>query len=769
MAVRFYGDFKNDVGVEYRINIYDNDYTGGPSEVLVSVPGFKLSYEGNNQEQYQPIIASRLEFTLYNEGGDMDTWLNTVLPSAEEGRFLVEVIAEPSTPANTYTFWRGVLLPERIQQADAPQPSAVDFSASDDLAQLHLTTTDDLGLSSSTATPVEYITKSLALTRCSSLYSTSDTFLRYANDFVPNDFGGSDLLLSIGLYEPVIAGTQPFEYYSAYDVLRSLAITFNARVFQAEGIWYFLPMNKYQQRSDGDVYSADLAARTKTNAAATWSTLDKISWISNQLFTAGTVYTVMAGNVIEYSRPVKRVDRLRLLKGNEWLLQGLTGFTSLSASTNDLELADDDRTYFAGSTHLVTLNYNIEIDDISSAPIDNGNYYSIFADFTIKFGDQYYTNDGWSGTAGTKRVAIGTYYAYYGFQSVNSLSVPVPQLVDDEVGLDVTLNVVIFGIGGSDQTGSLPTNNVYFIVRVYPGDGTEPVGDVVTFSSESSLDNQVTITQDNIVTGSTAIDYATGGSAIQWHSGGFFYSGNVQEWVSSQTTDVTSLHRLGVREILYNTQLPHRVRSGTVYLPTSSMLWPYHVIRESGENYVIHEYSYTANDSEVSVERFQLNASTANVSFRTDEVKSDRPDDRYAPSGSNDANLIATNFNNLYTGSLPQYVAVQQINHSSGSTHRIDQDSTNGFMYMNSWVDTATGYGIIFLPKVADNDGRMLRFKSDDTISANEYYRIGIIPAEYNNGVRIDGNSYFQMDRSYDGIAVLCYNGQWYVIQRKSK
>ena len=91
------------------------------------------------------------------------------------------------------------------------------------------------------------------------------------------------------------------------------------------------------------------------------------------------------------------------------------------------------------------------------------------ADFTIKFGDQYYTDTGWSGSAGTKSVVLGQYYKFYGFESISEVSVQVPELVDDEVGLDVTLNVVVVGIGGSDQTGSLGTHNVLFILRVYPG------------------------------------------------------------------------------------------------------------------------------------------------------------------------------------------------------------------------------------------------------------------------------------------------------------
>ena len=90
-------------------------------------------------------------------------------------------------------------------------------------------------------------------------------------------------------------------------------------------------------------------------------------------------------------------------------------------------------------------------------------------------------------------------------------------------------------------------------------------------------------------------------------------------------------------------------------------------------------------------------------------------------------------------------------------------------MYMNTYVDAANGTGNIRLPRVGENEGRMFRFKSDGTISATKNYRIGLQPDEQTAGVRIDGQTTFAMDRDYDGIAVVCYDGQWYVIQRKSK
>ena len=764
MAVRFYADFQNDVGIQYRINIYDNSFSQAATEVTAATPGFTLSYEGNNQEQYQPILPSKIDFTIYNEGGDFETWLNTTVPGAPEAQFPIEILTDPGAVAEA-VFWRGVLLPEQTQQMDEPTPSAVNLTAADDINQLKETTVDDFATSTQI---IDYIYEALKLVRSYDLYDSDEVFIRYANDIEPTGYTAGDWIGDGVMYLPSIAGTQPTEYYNAFEVLRSLAITYNARVFQAEGVWHFMPLNKFQQAADSVSFVTDLNQIDASGSAVTWSIIDRVTWQSNMLITDGTGFDKMAGNTIEYSRPIKRVTRERVTRGNEFLFQNNTGYTTLSATANDIELSDDDRLYYEESTHLITLDHNIDIAPVSSAPIDAGNFFTVRADFTIKFGDQYYTDTGWSGSAGTKSVVLGQYYKFYGFESISEVSVQVPELVDDEVGLDVTLNVVVVGIGGSDQTGSLGTHNVLFILRVYPGDGTQGTGDNVTFASETTLGNQVTLEQKDVVTGNAGVDYAIGGTAIPTYSGAFSFGAvDMDSWESSLTTGPYTIHRLGVREIMENTQLPHRIRQGGFYLQTMSMMWPYHLITDDSDDCVIHQLTYQANDSEVSVERFQLNKVTTNLAFRSDLIGTDNPRDRFLPTSS--TTDVQQELNDLITGSLPQIHQVQLIEHSGGSIYEVDIDDSNGFIYMNKYIDSANGTGNIRLPKVADNDGRMLRFKSDGTITANKNYRITLFPDETTAGVTIDGGTSFAMDRSYDGIAVLCYDGQWYVIQRKEK
>ena len=79
-TIRFYGEFKDEIGDAWRINIHDVDYNGTAYEIKLGAEGFELSYSGDNEDRYQPIIGSSVQFTVMNEGGEFETFLNTVLP-----------------------------------------------------------------------------------------------------------------------------------------------------------------------------------------------------------------------------------------------------------------------------------------------------------------------------------------------------------------------------------------------------------------------------------------------------------------------------------------------------------------------------------------------------------------------------------------------------------------------------------------------------------------------------------------------------------------
>jgi hypothetical protein len=111
-----------------------------------------------------------------------------------------------------------------------------------------------------------------------------------------------------------------------------------------------------------------------------------------------------------------------------------------------------------------------------------------------------------------------------------------------------------------------------------------------------------------------------------------------------------------------------------------------------------------------------------------------------------------------HQGQLIQQIT--DVTHSSGSTYNV-QDTE--YMVFNTWTG-GNGTATINLPIAGDNEGRLLRFKSDGTISSNK--SILLVPSSPDT---IDGDTEFTFNRDFDGVMVLAHNSNWFIIQRKAK
>ena len=106
--------------------------------------------------------------------------------------------------------------------------------------------------------------------------------------------------------------------------------------------------------------------------------------------------------------------------------------------------------------------------------------------------------------------------------------------------------------------------------------------------------------------------------------------------------------------------------------------------------------------------------------------------------------------------------SVKDLSHSDGSSYSV---VASDYMLFNSWTGGGdNGEAVVKIPSAASNEGRLLRFKSDDTITANK--RVILVPS---GSETIDGATSYTMNRSYDGIMILAHSSRWYIIQRKEK
>jgi hypothetical protein len=115
----------------------------------------------------------------------------------------------------------------------------------------------------------------------------------------------------------------------------------------------------------------------------------------------------------------------------------------------------------------------------------------------------------------------------------------------------------------------------------------------------------------------------------------------------------------------------------------------------------------------------------------------------------------------LRRGALAAFVEITAVTNRAGGSYTVEDTDS---IIFNSWTG-GNGTSIINLPSTVNNEGRIIRFKSDSTISANSKVQIRPNTASET----IDGATSYDCDRPYDGISLLCYNDQWFVIQKKEK
>ena len=332
-TVRFYGEFMDEVGDTWRINLHDTDYSGTATEVTLGAEGFALSYAGNSEDRHQPIIGSSVEFTVMNEGGNFETFLNSVLPAAEEGRMQIEIRRDPDNVNALY--WAGILAPEQVEQDDAPAPNPVRMTATDDLGnlqRLYFDQSDGSGLNE-IRTPVQHMLQILNQMRTENLWGATDGFFRYVNDVEMSGYTGTDWLNEVQLDNPFVNDDNEIyegnRGYNSYEILESIARSLNARVFQADGYWWFLPVNCYLRASQSDDWTTDVKQLDKSGTAAALTTGETSELQSGYVNEIDADFVKLAGGIITYLPPLKRVRRTRNYWGNQLAVtQYSTGITT---------------------------------------------------------------------------------------------------------------------------------------------------------------------------------------------------------------------------------------------------------------------------------------------------------------------------------------------------------------------------------------------------------------------------------------------------------
>ena len=123
----------------------------------------------------------------------------------------------------------------------------------------------------------------------------------------------------------------------------------------------------------------------------------------------------------------------------------------------------------------------------------------------------------------------------------------------------------------------------------------------------------------------------------------------------------------------------------------------------------------------------------------------------------------AANFNGTASVNGGWYAAIEDVTATASGTYEV---TATDYILFTTWSG-GNGTFTIALPPVESSEGRMIRIKTDSTISNST--AISIVPDAGDTGVVIDGESSSSMTRSYDGATYLCHSSEWWVIQKKDK
>jgi hypothetical protein len=782
---RLYSEFKDDDGEDWRISIYDTNPTWNAANAvsfLLGGEGFILKYSGNNEQQYQAIIGSSVELTMLEQVSSHTQTLD-LLYSQPEGRLLLEIYSDPDGDNTPY--WRGVILAEQVERADEPFPTAVRLTASDDLANLKdVPFSAGLAPNATGLEVVQQCIRCLGGLRTFSLWSATEPLFRYLNDTQLYDsVDDSDPLHEITAKTPLkVLNDGTTEAHNCFDILSGLATCFNARVFQSQGVFWFWPINAHQRVSDAEAIGTLIKQYDKEADSVNWVIADILAFNQQYKQNSGTDYKKLAGHTFTHLPPVRSVQRTRRFNGNMYVVRG--NDDTVITSGQNVTLVDTGRTYEAGAKFRVsgTVEFQVSPDTSFLFGLPESRVH-VEVEIMLNVDSQYYQPEQWTTTSSDRYVIdVASFDRSNGANITTSYSFITDELPSEEVGLDCTAVVKFFNeeAPAVNVTSAYTSEDFFIDIGVEVVDDNGGNADLITYRATHTSDNTLEIDQGEVLFGDNIAFSAQGKLYYQ-----DALSGRVEnEWKSSQSAGPLNIHRLGVNEALARQKFATKIHRGTV----TNVVEMWHTMVEDSEYYVPFQLSISMNKRETTVERYKIAFDSSGITSADDPPRSDGIlRDGIMDLISSSANTVtqqvqqakpsAGGFPTDFTGGRamqqtssvgPLFHRVKLIEHSGGAIHEILTEHAT-YLYMNTYVDAANGTGNIRLPRVGENEGRMFRFKSDGTITANKNYRITLQTDEQNNGVRIDGATSFAMDRDYDGIAVLCYDGQWYVIQRKQK
>jgi hypothetical protein len=255
---RFKASFKDLFGIDYLVEIKEDNFAGQPIEIDCGPNGFRMSYSGSNKTIQNYILGSKVEIDLFISTDTEKEFIKD-LALNDDQHFLMSITRDKGSGFEA--FWVGYVLADLVSFNDEVYPFVFKVVATDCFSALrNIDYTNSVWDAAGEPSDVELSINSL-IHETIELSGLTDHFdggrwLAYTNDlpFLPTGYNSSlaNKLRAIGFntnvfaqYDTSVDGVG-FKYTNCYDVLEQVCKIFNARMFQWEGYIWFVPYYIYE-------------------------------------------------------------------------------------------------------------------------------------------------------------------------------------------------------------------------------------------------------------------------------------------------------------------------------------------------------------------------------------------------------------------------------------------------------------------------------------------------------------------------------------------
>ncbi len=650
-ATKYFAEFKDLTGQQWRINIHDELFGGATgTEFTTGSTGFEIQYKGDTENLFQSVIGSTVQFEFIEQTAAHTAFLNS-LATAKESRYTITI--EKLVSSVYQLHWFGVLLLDQWTKMNEPLPRSSLLTASDDLGNLtnvfykQSTTTGYSGNAALTT----HLLNCLNKTRALHPFGQNDVFLKIADDFRADNMTATERFLANmrthheSFWNIKDDGT--LEFMPVIDVLTSICTSQNARVFLADGIFYFIPIGAYQNDTeivfhnyaiDGDFLSTSSAIETE--------------------LAFGTDLKDLNGNEQRFTPPLNIARRQRDYNGNAPTLF-VPSVAQSDFTTTITGLGID---YFAGTQIVFSGTVNLFLPAVSplfgngsnainrigrvgvNVEMKCGTKYSVsplsfgddasfwFDEFAVyEYSAAEYGANVWQNTAAPTTIVSSPFDR----DAPNIITVPIgfttAALPNAQSQLEITLSLNLIEHDGtisaidSNLQGATYTFSAANL-RAYKAD-EDGGGNSVTFSAFGDDANRSIKLDDTVVLGDKIGDSSRGVITVLNQTN----FENATGWTSlNHTTPSVGINRLGVNEIMRAMRDPVSIQAGQMHVADPSTIGAlvnfWNTLNIDGETYMFTEFSFSVNDRVIGFECARIQRSTTVITEDDGPVRDPKDD-----------------------------------------------------------------------------------------------------------------------------------------------